>query len=464
MQLERYVKWLAPALCAACALTGTAGAQILNQALPPLPIPESYVPRYECVRNFYVDPNRGAAWTAYADGGGSPGEPWKSMQDANDAQANGAPVLRAGDCVNLAPGLYTQTATITLTRGGDANATNGYVVYRASTPRTAHLLAARKFYAMIDVKTAYVIIDGLEIDGNNATNDGEGLAVSGDARHHHVVIENSIIHGNGGGGVQMNDSEYFWVVRNLIYRNAATNTYQESGVSIYQPQAAADFTATPADAALAFHIVIAGNVSRDNIERIPCGEHPGCHTDGNGIIIDKTLNVDREGGAPYAGRTLVVANAAFGNGGAGVHVFLSEHVTLANNTAFNNHLDLQNSGAWRGELSNVDSNDILWVNNIGWAQPGQDGVTQNNSAVLVANTPGHATQNVTWTNNMTYGGDVRVFAPGWRFDSRANQVNRMPGLADAFHGDLRPTQNSRVRAAGAAQPYLTNAAPNIGAY
>ncbi|MES1199707.1 MAG: right-handed parallel beta-helix repeat-containing protein [Pseudomonadota bacterium] len=452
-------KRVAGLICGAF-LVGWGGAGLAQSATDIVPaslIPDSYVPHYECARDFYVDPNRGGA-----DGDGSAAHPWKSVQEANDAQSGSAPVLRGGDCVNLGPGLYAPQAGVTLTHGGNANAPNGYVVYRSSTPHGAHLLAARKFYAMIDVKTAYVILDGLEIDGNNATNDGEGVAVSGDAAHHHIVVENCVIHAAGGGGVQMNDSEYFWVVGNIIYRNALTNTYQESGISIYQPQAASAFTATPADEALPFHIIIAGNRVRDNVELYDCAaDHLGCHTDGNGIIIDKTLNVDRANGAPYAGRTLVVGNVVAHNGGGGVHVYLSEHVTVANNTTFNNRFDVANNGTWRGELSNVDSSDVTWVNNIAWAQPGETGVLEHNSPILVANTPGHTTTNVTWTTNIIFGADPRVEAPGYRL---ANQISRNPGLIDAFQGDLRLVPSSRARRAGTPQPYLTNATPNIGAY
>ncbi len=280
---------------------------------------------------------------------------------------------------------------------------------------------------MIDVKTAYVILDGLELDGNKATAAGEGVVAAGNAMQHHIVVENNRIHDMGGGGVQLNDSEYFWVVGNDLYRNASTNKFQESGISTYQAQAARGVVPSPADD-IPFHIVIVGNRSHDNVETYPCGDAPGCHTDGNGIIVDKTKNVDRPNGVPYAGRILVAGNVVTGNGGGGVHLFLSEHVTVAGNVAIGNHVDGNNSGTWRGELSNVDSDDNRWLGNIGWAETGP-GVLAHNSAVLIAASGGAPTgQNVTWELNLTCGGDPSVYTHAPDLDPKRNQLNADPEI------------------------------------
>jgi hypothetical protein len=382
-------------------------------------------PRYACLRQLSVDPVAGKSWTSYPHGGGGRAQPWKSIEDADNALDEGKPVLRAGDCVNLAPGRYALGRGLRLTRGGSRNAADGYVVYRSQIPHAARLVAAAPIYAMIDIKTAYVILDGLELDGNKATAAGEGVAASGSAAHHHIVVENCRIHDMGGGGVQLNDSEYLWIVGNDIYRNAAANEYQESGISIYQPQAARGVAPSSADD-IPFHIVIVGNSSHDNVETYACANGSGCHADGNGVIVDKTSNVDRPGGVPYSGRTLVAANFVHGNGGGGVHLFLSEHVTVAGNFATGNHVDADNSGTWRGELSNVDSDDNRWLGNVGWAKPGP-GVLAHNKAVLIAATGGAPPgSHVTWDSNLTCGGDPSIDADAPGLDPKRNRLDADP--------------------------------------
>ena len=424
-------------------------------------LPAGYAPHYQCLRHLHVDPARGRPWSAYADGGGGEAEPWRSPQDADDSRTGGQPVLRAGDCVDLAPGAYPMAATFTVRHGGDGNRPTGFVVYRSTIPGAAHLLATARFWRMIEVRTAYVAFDGLELDGAKATAEGEGVATGGDGRHH-ILVEHCRIHDMGGGGVQLNDGEYFWVIGNDIFANASTNTYQESGISIYQPLKVTDFAPTPADVAAPFHIVIGGNISHDNVETYPCPT-PGCHTDGNGVIIDKTLNVDRPGGVAYDGAILVAGNLVYGNGGGGVHVYLSQHVTAANNTAYGDHVDLQNPGTWRGELSNVDSTDTVWLNNIGWARPG-DGVLRYNSAILIAaDSPRYAAGPTTWRANLTRGG-VSVSGSQARVDPARNRLEVDPQLTDPAAHDFRPRPASPAIGAGEAQPWLASSAPDIGAF
>lgn len=419
-------------------------------AVPDMPLVAGLVPNYSCLRDVHVDA------AAPAGGNGSVARPWASPQAANDSGA-----LRAGDCVDLAPGTYDLTQPLRLTKGGERNAPDGYVVYRSTQPHGAHLIARRAFYQVVDVQTAYVVLDGLDIDGNHMSA-GEAVSASGNPAHHHVVVEHSLIHDAGGGGLQMNDSEYFWVIGNVIYGNAATNTWQESGISTYQAQAATAFTPTGADKALPWHIVIAGNISRDNGETYPCAT-PGCHTDGNGIIIDKTRNVDRKDGVPYLGGVLVAGNLVYGNGGAGIQVYLSQKVTVANNTVYDNHRDGQNSGTWRGELSNVNSDDVAWINNIACAVPGA-GVLANNSAILVATMDAYKNSGVTWTLNLTCGHDVKAQSAQGGVPADTNLIGRDPRFNDLKDGDFTLAPGSPARRSGQAELWLKAVSPDIGAF
>lgn len=85
-------------------------------------------------------------------------------------------------------------------------------------------------------------------------------------------------------------------------------------------------------------------------------------TDGNGIIIDDSKNTQNGSTiGEYNGRTFINNNIVYGNGGAGIHVYLSEHVNIINNTAYYNQ---QTPEILNGEIDASSSNDIIIRNNI----------------------------------------------------------------------------------------------------
>ncbi len=423
---------------------GTAKAQTMPDALP-----KSFAPSYSCTHEFHID-------SKSESGDGSAEKPWPSLQAANDSG-----VLHGGDCITLSDGDYPLATGVNLDHGGSANAPDGYVVYRAATRHGARLIATAKAQPMISLSAAYLVLDGLEVDGNHATAGAEGIATSGDAGHHHLIVENCKVHDLGGGGIQLNDSEYFWIVGNETYANASTNTWQESGISVYQMQQAAPFTATPADD-IPFHLVIADNISHDNFERYPCPK-AGCHSDGNGIILDKTTNPDRPGGVRYPGRSLIIGNVVYANGGGGIQVYLSEHVIVANNTSFNNRLDTDNPGTWRGELSSADSDDVLWIDNIAVARPGK-GILSHNTAILAASSgPATASGSARWIGNLTSGG-IDAQPVNGQVRSDLNSTGD-PQFVDAAGGDFCLKSSSPAIGMGQPLPFAVSKSPNsIGAY
>ena len=121
------------------------------------------------------------------------------------------------------------------------------------------------------------------------------------------------------------------------------------------------------------------------------------HSDGNGIIIDDFRNSQSSNSASnYVFNTLVENNLAYGNGGKGIHIFLSDNVTIRNNAAYWNNCDELNPATWRGELSNVLGSNNIWVNNIGIA----------NLAINGSNTGigEFDSTNCVWFNNITFNG------------------------------------------------------------
>ena len=132
-----------------------------------------------------------------------------------------------------------------------------------------------------------------------------------------------------------------------------------------------------------FHIVSAYNLIHDNYGQQ--GLYAGKNTDGNGIIYDTFRS--------YAGQSLCLGNIVYHNGGKGIHVFKSGHVTVANNTAYNNNWDTYNPGTWRAEISAHDSVGSTFINNIAWTTRGT-GVTSTNAPFMAHSgrqTPGRTT-------------------------------------------------------------------------
>ena len=356
---------------------------------------------YSCARNWYVAQN--GSDTA---GGTTASTPWRTLQHANDSD-----LLRAGDCVNVAPGTYLVTNTIYLNHGGSANTTTGYVVYRSTTQHGAKIQAAAT--GIQDVMAAqanYLIVDGFEIDGGNAGlvstpfTYGSGLAGYG----HHFQALNNLVHDCGGEGVGAIYKDWYWIVGNTTYGNAHFNGGHMSGISIYEPRAVS-FTATSADTSATYHIIIKGNVSYDNAETYVAG----AHTDGNGIILDDFQNT-QSGDAAYPYKSLVEDNTAHGNGARGIHLFYTDNVTVTGNVAYDNNQDLAIAGTRRGELSNAFGSNNSWTSNQAAATSVATDERKYNTAVLDGHA-GTATVNVTWSGNANF--DTRTGGKSYQIDN-----------------------------------------------
>ncbi|MES2055800.1 MAG: hypothetical protein V4564_07680 [Pseudomonadota bacterium] len=363
----------------------------------PAPGPAS-TSSYTCVRNWYV-----ASGGVDSATSGTAASPWKTLGYAGSSSS-----VQAGDCVNVADGIYPAAGTIGLNRGGNANSATGYVVYRSANPHGAKLVASsRGMQDVLDANGDYIIVDGFEIDGGNLgltsspMTNGSGLVGLG----HHFQALNNLVHDCGGEGIGAVYKDWYWIVGNTLYNNAHFNGYQMSGISIYEPRAVS-YTATSADTSATYHIIVQNNVSHDNAETYV----PGAHTDGNGIILDDFRN-SQSGQAAYPFKSLVSGNVAYNNGARGVHLFYTDNVTLDSNIAYNDNLDTAIQGTWRGDLSNTFGNNNVWTNNKGAAKsvPGSQWL-QYNTAVMDGQS-----SNVTWTNNATF--DVTTGQRSYQIDT-----------------------------------------------
>ncbi|AGS21738.1 choice-of-anchor Q domain-containing protein [Rhizobium etli] len=303
-------------------------------------------------------------------GNGSASSPFRTISEAMASD------LKPGDEVVVKPGTYNES--INIDKDGSAA---GDITLRSEVPGGALIRPPAGSWNAISVNANHVVIDGFDIGGAN----GDGIEAN---NVHHVQILNNKVHGSGESGIQFNQSDFIHIEGNETYNNASTGWF--SGISIYQNRNITGDTSTDG-----YRNIVRNNISHDNVTK------SGEHTDGNGIIIDDFQSTQASGNPNYTFKTLVDNNLVYGNGGKGIQVTWSDSVTVSNNTAYHNNQDPQNSGTWRGELSNSASSNNTWVNNIAVADPS---LNKNNTAIDNTSTDAYTNKNVVWANNITYNG------------------------------------------------------------
>jgi len=88
----------------------------------------------------------------------------------------------------------------------------------------------------------------------------------------------------------------------------------------------------------------------------------GSITDGNGIIIDDARNTQNGSTlGVYLGRTYIANNVVYGNGGRGIHCYLSDRVTIVSNTCYHN---CQSPYVHHGEYTSYGTDSVYFINNI----------------------------------------------------------------------------------------------------
>jgi hypothetical protein len=332
-------------------------------------------------RVFYVSPdgrdsNDGRSFTTA----------WRTVNYAVDVHS-GSPVA-PGDTVVVLPGTYTEE--VWFSRSGQPQAP---ITLKSLFSHAALLRPPVRAYSTLRVTGSYVAVVGFDVQGGAGhAIDGGNIAGGRAIRNHHVLIGNNHVHDSGGGGIEMAWGDYYTIEGNLSERNCATNGYHTSGISIYQPHAV--------DAEPGFHNVVRSNVSRLNTE----GPSIQGHTDGNGIIIDDANNTQGGPGqsSPYRFETLVEGNLVYGNGGKGLQIAWSNHVTARNNKFYKNNRDNAIGGTWRAELSNNFSSFNTLSNNIMVADPA---INPNNTAIGDQTVPSKwPSSGAKWVANLTFNG------------------------------------------------------------
>jgi hypothetical protein len=282
-------------------------------------------------------------------------DPANAFRTIQHAAAFSAP----GDTILVMDGEYVESVQIKNTGTAD-----GWITFKSMNRHGAKITNTWGNAIYINQPIGYIIIDGFELVAPAVY--GSGAKSSNGA--HHITVRNCWAHHCGESGISLNDGDYRVVEYNIVHDNSWLMPLCGSGISLYG--------LVPFDDAPGFHSIVRGNISFNN------DNGPDTHkTDGNGIIIDDFRNIQEwhQGGAVkdinYTGKeTLVENNLVFNNGGYGINVFLSNNVTLRNNTSFHN-LTRRDATTWRGEFNISCSKNITLVNNIGVANsnPRMDG-------------------------------------------------------------------------------------------
>src|ERR1700730_4639487 len=353
-----------------------------------------------CTRNLYVA-NNGVD----AAGRGTQSAPWATLAYAD---SNGG--LRAGDCVNVGPGTYSQSHTLTFNHGGNVNKASGYVTWIGSPNQQSIIKAATPgIFFLVTFNASYVAFNGFEVDGNQV----QEYAIHAGAYHnssplvspHHLMILNNLIHDSGGGGIGVNSTDYITIAGNVIHDTCHNTNYHDSGITVWEPSAIPGFAPTLPWDSRQFHIQIVENILYNNYEgpSIPAGTN----REGNAIAIGDTYHTQWDN-VHYQFYGLVQSNLALNNGGACVKAFASGNLIVENTTCYNNNKDTMNSGTLRGELSHIASENITWVNNLTLPVPiPSDPILQWNTGISFSGQPSNK---VIFSHNLTFDGTVGHFS------------------------------------------------------
>ncbi len=329
--------------------------------------------------------------------------------DNNNGTSTGSPLryittavskLQPGDTVFVMNGTYT----------GDGNNGQAHIVVNKNgtpdkwirikaMPGHSPKILATNTSAIELYHSSYVEVSGFEIVGQGfSASHSYGYGIVANTGHH-ILVANNTIHGFPVGGYGSQKISHAMIINNTIYENSYWNDNQGSGISIWRPQHHGF-----GDDANGYSDYIVGNTVYANQNKVYGSGigFPNNMTDGNGIILDQNNLTG------YTLRTLIANNVVFNNGGKGIHVFMSSHVDVYNNTTMHNSWTGELTGT-RAEIDTYDARDVRIANNIAWPHSGTDGIVVKNST------------NVSNYNNLVVGGQV---------SSNDRRVTSNPGLTN----------------------------------
>lgn len=338
----------------------------------------------------------------------SESKPFKSIQKAAD-------LTLPGDTVFIMNGTFQFAGSeLNIKRSGNAGA---WITYKALKGNKPKIKITGKVWKTIEIAADYITIEGIEIEGDvqnpsltlekaqacedeaqaiiaaggtpdynkYAEYNTVGIVIGGNTTdgNHHIIIRRCKVHDLPAPGIGSARAECITVEDNIVYNTNKYTMWPSSGISLYHLS----------------NLVPDGGY-KNFVRRNICYNNKalvkwitiGALSDGNGIIIDDSRN-EQPGAisSSYTGRTLVENNVCFDNGGSGIHAYLSDHVDIINNTAYNNGLVVGYA-----EIFQSDASDGVVMNNIMYAK--------NNGKV----NSNYSTKNVVYDYNIYFNGSADV--------------------------------------------------------
>lgn len=263
-----------------------------------------------------------------------------------------------GDTVLIMGGTYTKPGSgatvLFIDRSGTPDNWIRYMAYPGHNPR----INVNQHWGGITLGGAsYILIEGLTVMGDvrnvsidyameqmsnieNPITSGNGISITSSSDDptqfpHHVIVRRNHVHQCPGGGITTKHADYVRIENNRVHHNCWTTPYAESGISMYLN--------TNHDERRAFKMIVRDNYCYRNENYVPHyysnPDEPSQRriSDGNGIIVDDTRNVQSNiPKEPYKGHTLITGNTVRTNGGRGILVYLSDNVLAYRNTTEQN--------------------------------------------------------------------------------------------------------------------------------
>jgi parallel beta-helix repeat protein len=276
---------------------------------------------------------------------GNPGTeaaPWRTI-------GHGISQLQPGDNLLVRDGTYGTVGNGQAINIQNMSGSAGAPITIAAYPGEHPKLVGGGWQVVRVYQANYIDIRGFNVEGTAATDQQGTSGIEVRDAHHVRVIANSV-HDVGGGGITAVEANHLTIDSNYVWNTSKWSQLQTSGISVFQAQ-----NIGGGNNGDGYSYYIRNNVVH-NVTNLVIDPNYGKVTDGNCIIVDS--NRDRG----YSGATLVASNLCYDNGGRGVHVFISDNVTVVNNTLVRNirHNDL----ADQGELSASISSNVLFRNNL----------------------------------------------------------------------------------------------------